>query len=59
MINIKNYEKLIKKGLFDKSYDKENPLFEQYLKTFSKEHIKYIASLPLYIETNGWILLHG
>jgi predicted phosphodiesterase len=59
MINIKNYEKLIKKGLFDKSYDKENPLFEQYLKIFSKEHIKYITSLPLYIETNGWILLHG
>lgn len=55
----KNLEELIKKWLFDKKYEKENRLFDEYLKQFSKKHIEYLLNLPLYIETENWILLHG
>ena len=54
----KNFNELIEKGLFDKKYEKENKLFNEYLKQFSKKHIEYLLNLPLYIETESWILLH-
>ena len=57
--NNKNLENLKNKGLFDKTYEKHNPLFDEYLTKFSKEHLGYILNLPLYIETEKWILLHG
>ena len=57
--NNENYERLVKKGLFDKIYWNYNPLFEEYLKKFSKKHIEYLFSLPLWIETKNWVLLHG
>jgi len=57
--NNENYRKLVKKGLFDRTYWKHNPLFEEYLEKFSKEHIEYLISLPLWIESSDWILLHG
>ena len=56
--NIENFQTLIKKGLFDKTYQKHNPLFEEYLKKFSDKHIEYILNLPLYVEAENWILLH-
>jgi len=57
--NNENYMSLVEKGLFDREYGKENSLFDEYLKQFSKEHIEYLLSLPLYIEGKNWILLHG
>jgi len=53
-----NYKQLIKKGLFDEFKKKQSPLFDEYLKQFSKKHIEYLISLPLWIETDNWILLH-
>jgi len=57
-LNSENYKGLVKKGLFDREYGKENPLFDKYLKQFSKKHIEYLLGLPLYIENKNWILLH-
>ena len=56
--NNKKLKNLIKKGLFDKKYEKQNKLFDKYLENFSKEHIEYLLNLPLYIENKDWILLH-
>jgi len=57
-LNNENYRNLLKKGLFDKKYEKENILFDEYLKSFSKEHIEYLLNLPLYIENTDWLLIH-
>ena len=55
---LNNYQKLLEKWLLDKTYQKQNPLFDLYLEQFSEEHIEYILNLPLYIKTDNWILLH-
>ena len=55
---IKNYEILKSKGLFDKTYEKQNLLFESYILNFSEKHIRYLLNLPLWIESKDWILLH-
>ena len=52
------FRNLVEKWLFDKKYEKQNPLFEEYLRKFSKEHIEYILNLSLWIESEKWILLH-
>lgn len=56
--NKENVDFLIKKWLFDKTYNKYNPLFEKYLNVFYDYHLEYLLSLPLWIETQQWILLH-
>jgi len=49
---------LIERWLFDKIYQKHNPLFDEYLAQFWKEHIEYLLNLPLWIESENWVLLH-
>jgi len=56
--NFQINKQLLETGLYDKSYEKENPWFDEYLKTFSKEQIEYLLNLPLYIENENWLLLH-
>ena len=43
----------------EQGYEKYNPLFDEFKENFKQEHIDYIKNLPLYIETQDWILLHG
>jgi hypothetical protein len=38
---------------------KYNPVFDIYKQQFKPEHIEYLKSLPLWIETDEWLLVHG
>jgi len=53
-----NFQYLEQKWFYDKIYNKKNNLFDSYLEKFDKKHIDYLKKLPLYIETEKWILLH-
>jgi hypothetical protein len=43
----------------DGNMEKYRPVFDIYKKIFSNKHIEYLRNLPLYIETDKWILLHA
>ena len=38
---------------------KYNPVFDVYKQQFKPEHIEYLKNLPLWIETDEWLLVHG